>query len=106
VARARTPNDQYLAHLFLGRIHEDGERLDQTLSEYRRAVEVSPEGQSAAVALSHALQIAGEAEEARRALARGILDGEREADAYSDYLAINTAEAEPLEAALHRETLE
>jgi tetratricopeptide (TPR) repeat protein len=106
VARARTPNDRYLAHLYLGRIHEDAQRLDQALAQYRRAVEVFPEGQSAAVALSYALQLAGEAEASREALARGVIDGGKAGDAYSDYLAGNTEGADRMEAALHRESLE
>lgn len=106
VARAREPEHRYLAHLFLGRIHEDAQRLDQALSEYRRAAEVYPEGQSAAVALSHALQLAGDTEGSRRALERGLSDGPMLRDPYSEYLAGNTAVADRMDAALHREALE
>jgi tetratricopeptide (TPR) repeat protein len=106
VTSARNPSDRYLAHLFLGRIHEDARRLDQALAEYRRAVDVYPGGQSAAVALSHALQLAGEPEASRQALAHGVLDGQEAPDAYSEYLAGNTEGADRREAALHRESLE
>ncbi len=106
VARAREPDHRYLAHLFLGRIHEDAQRLDQALSEYRRAAEVYPEGQSAAVALSHALQLTGDMEGSRQVLAGGLSDHLRTGDAYSGYLAGNTAPADRMEAALHREALE
>jgi tetratricopeptide (TPR) repeat protein len=106
LVRAREPDHRYLAHLFLGRIHEDAQRLDQAVAEYRAAAQVYPEGQSAAVALSHALQLAGEAEEARRAMARGLTDGRRARDAFSDYLACNTEGADRMEADLHRESLQ
>jgi tetratricopeptide (TPR) repeat protein len=106
LVRAREADHLYLAHLFLGRIHEDAQRLDQALAEYRAAAQVYPEGQSAAVALSQALQLAGEAEEARRAMARGLTDGQRARDAYSDYLACNTEGADRMEADLHRESLQ
>ena len=106
LGRAREADHLYLAHLFLGRIHEDAQRLDQAVAEYRAAAQVYPEGQSAAVALAHALQLAGEAEEARRAMARGLTDGRRARDAFSDYLAGNTEGADRMEADLHRESLE
>jgi tetratricopeptide (TPR) repeat protein len=105
-ARAREPDHRYLAHLFLGRIHEDAQRLDQALSEYRRAVDIHPEGQSAAVALSHALQLTGDMEGSREALARGLTDGRMLRDPYSGYLAGNTVAADRMDAALHREALE
>jgi tetratricopeptide (TPR) repeat protein len=106
LARAHEPDHRYLAHLFLGRIHEDAGRLDQALVEYRAAAHVYPEGQSAAVALSHALQLAGEADEARRTMARGLTDGKKARDAYSDYLAYNTEGVDEMEFDLHRESLE
>jgi tetratricopeptide (TPR) repeat protein len=106
LSRAHDARDLYLAHLFLGRVHEDGRRLDLALAEYRRALDVDPETQSAAVAVAHALQLLGEAEESRRALTRGLTDGRWKADAYSDYLADNTLGADRMEAALHRESLE
>jgi thioredoxin-like negative regulator of GroEL len=106
VVRSRDPNDRYLAHLFLGRVHMDAARLEQALDEYRQAVEIDPEAQSAAVALSHALQLTGEMEEARRALSRGQVGRRAERDAYWDYLVMNARQIEDLLAALHRESLE
>jgi tetratricopeptide (TPR) repeat protein len=101
--RARDPREAYLAHLFLGRVYEDAERLDLALAEYRRAVDIHSEAQSAAVALSHALQLVGEAEESRRALARGLVDRPTRRDAYWDYLVTNARRADDLLADLHRE---
>jgi tetratricopeptide (TPR) repeat protein len=103
---ARDPDHRYLAHLFLGRIHEDAERLDEALVEYRRAVLVHPEAQSAAVALAHALQLTGDMEGSRQAMARGLPPGPRKRDPFSDYLAGNTEGVDGMEAALHREALE
>jgi len=103
---AREAKDAYLAHLFLGRIHEDAKRLDQALAEYRQAVDVHPEAQSAAVALSYALQLAGEPEESRQALARGLGDRLSERDAYWDYLVSNARGARELLDTLRREALE
>jgi tetratricopeptide (TPR) repeat protein len=104
--RAREPDHRYLAHLFLGRLHEDAQRRDEAVAAYRQAVLVYPQAQSAAVALAHALQLAGRADEARQALAEGVADLRRLRDPYSDYLAGNTEGADRLEAALHREALE
>jgi tetratricopeptide (TPR) repeat protein len=106
LARGRDPDHLYLAHLFLGRIHEDAQRLDEALAQYRRAVDVRPEAQSAAVALAHALQLTGDLEGSRQALARGIAGQRGAGDAYLDYLAGNTVEADRMWAALHREALE
>jgi tetratricopeptide (TPR) repeat protein len=106
VARARDSDHRFLAHLFLGRVHEDAQRLDRALVEYRTAVEVDPDSQSAAVALSHALQLMGEPEESRRALSRGLVDHRNTRDAYWDYLVSNTEEGQGLLAILHREAHE
>jgi len=104
--RAREADHRYLASLFLGRLHQDAQRLDEAVAAYRQAVAVYPQAQSAAVALSHALQLLGEADESRRALAQGVAEPRRFRDPYSDYLAGNTEGADRLEDALHREALE
>ena len=106
VAHARDPRDRYLAHLFLGRIHEDAHRLDEAIAQYRRAVDLDPGAQSAAVALSHALQLAGEIDAARQALARGLVARRAPRDPYWDYLVSDARPAEDLLAALHRESLQ
>jgi tetratricopeptide (TPR) repeat protein len=106
LTRAADPKDRYLAHLFLGRIHEDAQRLDRALAEYRHAVDIDPQAQSAAVALSHALQLAGQAEEARRTLAAGLVQKRTTRDAYWDYLVENARQVDDLLATLHSESLE
>ena len=57
----------YLAHLFLGRVHETEGRLEAAEEQYALAFALDP-AQSAAVPLSHLLQLKGESEEARAVL--------------------------------------
>jgi tetratricopeptide (TPR) repeat protein len=49
----------YLAHLFLGYAREQSGQLDRAAADYERAVRALPDGQAAAVALSHALHRLG-----------------------------------------------
>ena len=56
----------FLAHLFLGRIHEDADRLDEATRSYEAAVALQPRCQSARFALSHLLWRRGDAAGARR----------------------------------------
>ena len=107
VAGPADPTLLYLAHLFLGRVHEDSGRLEPALRHYRLALGLDPKAQSAAIALSHALRLAGEAEESRRVLRTALaVAGRRERDAYWDYLMGNTLRVEDEFAALRRESLE
>ena len=98
----------YLAHLFLGRVHQDAGRLREALAEYRLAVALHPSVRSAGTALSEALFVAGEADAARQALRQGLAGaGQRsERDPLRDYLVLNAADLEALTDALHRESLE
>ncbi|MBK5255023.1 MAG: tetratricopeptide repeat protein [Vicinamibacteria bacterium] len=59
---------QYLAHLFLGRIHEDAGELAAAEAEYRAALEILPLSQPAAVAVSHVLLLRGDPEGASELL--------------------------------------
>jgi tetratricopeptide (TPR) repeat protein len=98
----------YLAHLFLGRIHQDAGRLEEALAEYRLAVALQPSALSAGTALSNALLVAGDADAARRALRQGLASPGRrsERDPLWDYLVLNAADLANLVDALHRESLE
>jgi tetratricopeptide (TPR) repeat protein len=98
----------YLAHLFLGRIHQDAGRLGEALSEYRLAVALHPSALSAGTALSNALFVAGDADGARQALRQGLRSGGRrtERDPLWDYLLLNAADLAELTDTLHREPLE
>jgi hypothetical protein len=62
------PSIQYLAFMFLGAIDERAGRLDVAMEQYRRARDTFRWGQSAPMALSHALMRAGRDTEARDVL--------------------------------------
>jgi tetratricopeptide (TPR) repeat protein len=64
-----------LAHLFLGDIDERAGRPESAIVHYRRAVELTPSGQSARIALSQALFRAGAAVEARRVMSEALAGG-------------------------------
>lgn len=64
-----------LAHLFLGDMDERAGREESALANYRAAVEHTPSGQSARVALSHALFRTGAAAEARRIMSDALAGG-------------------------------
>jgi tetratricopeptide (TPR) repeat protein len=108
IASAQDPRHAYLAHLFLGQVYEDAHRLQRAEAEYRRALEVDPHAQSAAVALSHALLLARDAEGSRRVLAGGLASAHRRPtpDPYLGYLAANAVDRERLFDALLREAQE
>ena len=108
LVRARDPNHRYLAHLFLGRIHEDGRSGSiRRSAEYRRAVEIDPAAQSAAVALSHALPAHGRDGGARVRRWREVCPtGRRRGMCFWEYVVTNAQEVDDLLAALHREALE
>jgi Tfp pilus assembly protein PilF len=80
-----------LARLFLGQVHEDAGRLEQATGEYRRALAVDPNAQSAAVALSHALRKAGDGEGSRRVLLDALAHAGRrtQADVFWNYFTSN-----------------
>lgn len=56
--------DTYLAELFLAATHEAEGSADQAVASYRRAHEVAPDCQVAALGLAHALRLVGEYESA------------------------------------------
>ncbi len=66
LARSSERATVFLAHLFLGRVHEDAERLDDAARSYEAALALYPRCQSARLALSHLLWRRGDAAGARR----------------------------------------
>jgi tetratricopeptide (TPR) repeat protein len=88
----------YLAHLFLGRIHEDEGRIAEAEKQYSAALLLKPGSQPAAVALSHARQLLGDADGARDVLQRFLVYAHRRAelDPYIDYLMAYTATGQRL----------
>jgi tetratricopeptide (TPR) repeat protein len=107
-AVATDPDLLYLAHLFLGRIHEDAEHLDESAREYRAALALDPRSQAAAIALSHLLRHAGETEEARSLVERALgFAGKRGGkDMFWEYLTGNSNAVDALFDALRRDTLQ
>jgi hypothetical protein len=70
---------------------------------------VDPGAQTPAIALSHALRLAGNAGAAREVLVQGLASaprGPRTRDLYWDYLVLTGVDVEKLEAELRRESLE
>jgi len=108
VARSTDRPLLYLAHLFLGRVHEDSDRLEEAVAHYRRSLALDPDAQAAAVALSHALRLTDQVEESRAVLRHALARaGRRTArDVYWDYLVANAVHGDELFAALRRESLE
>lgn len=102
----RDPDQFYLVHLFLGRVHQDAGRLPEAVAEYRLAVALHPSARSGCTALSNALLVAGEADAARRALRPTSAEQRAERDPLRDYLVLNAADLDELTGALHRESLE
>jgi tetratricopeptide (TPR) repeat protein len=108
VERSAEPPLLSLAHLFLGRVHEDAGRLEQAVEHYRLSLALEPSAQAAAVALSHALRRVGEGEEAREVLRRALAHAGRRAgrDAYRDYLVSDAVHFRDELAALRQESLQ
>ncbi len=103
-----SPDHVYLAHLFLGRIHQDDGRLEAAISEYRLAAALHPTAPSAGTALSNALLLAGDADAARGALRQGLggAGSRPERDPFWDYLVLNAAGLDELRGALRAGSLE
>jgi len=108
VARSTDPQLLYLAHLFLGRVHEDSGRLEQAVEHYRLSLALDPSAQAAPWALSHALRSEGEAEEARDVLRRALAHAGKRAgrDAYWDYLVGDAVHFREELAGLRQESLQ
>jgi tetratricopeptide (TPR) repeat protein len=97
----------YLAHLFLGQVHEGGGRLEQAVEQYRLSLALDPKAQAAAVALSHALRLTGASGESRGVLRHALAQaGRRARDGYWDYLVGNAVRFEEQFAALRQESLQ
>jgi tetratricopeptide (TPR) repeat protein len=54
-----SPEERYLAYLFLGGLDERERRLQSAVEDYRKAVEINPAAQAARIGLAHALESAG-----------------------------------------------
>ncbi len=106
VQRGGAPSLLYLAHLFLGQVHKRAGRAEPAIAEFTRALELGPQRQAAAVALSQLLLSNGDVAGARRVLEQTLVHAGRrtERDPYWDYVASNAAQAEELFEELREET--
>jgi tetratricopeptide (TPR) repeat protein len=88
LSASREPRLLYLAHLFLGRLHEEDGQLGRAEAEYRAALGIDPTAQAAAVALSFVLQLAGRPEASRDTLREALRQAPRygEAEPHWAYL--------------------
>ena len=103
--RGPDPSVLYLAHLFLGRVHEQAERLEDAEREYRAALAAFPSSQAAAVALSWVLQLAGDAAAAPEVLEAAVAAAARRhaPDPWWDYLLGRSSSAETVRDGLRDE---
>jgi tetratricopeptide (TPR) repeat protein len=86
------------AHLFRGRGLEEEKRLDEAEADYRAALALAPQAQSAAIAVSYVVWLRGKTAEARAFLDEALLraGGRTAADPYWDYSFGSTAEVDQL----------
>lgn len=95
----------YLAHLFLGQIHEDAGRVPAAVAEYRAALALDPAAQVAAVALALALDLGGDVAASRQVLEAAVSRARRQSgDIYWSYVEPGPDRAEALLTALREET--
>lgn len=87
---------RYLAHLFLGQIHEDRSRWPEAEQQYRDALDLQPQSERAAVALSHMRFVQGDTESSRAVLTASIERARPGAgvDPWVSYLVIQSPEGE------------
>jgi tetratricopeptide (TPR) repeat protein len=69
---SQTSYERGLSSLFLGQLHRDAGNLDEAVAQYRMAVANLPEWQVGFLGLSEALGAAGEREESRATLEKGL----------------------------------
>jgi hypothetical protein len=86
----------YLAHLFLGRIHEDQGRLGEAEKQYEAALAVRSTSDAAAVALSHVRLVMGDTGGAREAMEFGLnqLRVRVDGDPFKNYPMTHTREGQ------------
>lgn len=106
--RGGAPPSAYLAHLCLGQIHRRAGRPAEAIQHFTRALDLDPQSQAAAVALSEARLFTGDGPGAREVLERALAyAGRRSApDAHWRSEASTTARTEELFQELRGETRE
>lgn len=96
----------YLAHLFLGRLHQDEGRLAEAEKEYSAALAMRSGSEPAAVAVSYVRQLLGNPEAARDVLNRFLVYSHRrtEIDPFIGYLMAHTGTGQRILEGLRAET--
>lgn len=104
IASAANAGVRYLAHLFLGRIHEERSQWTEAEQQYRAALDLQPGSERAMLALAHARFLQGDVESAREILGRSIDAAPAQAgvDPWISYLIIQSPEGEHILAGLAR----
>lgn len=97
-------NLQYLAHLFLGRVLEEGRQWPEAEEHYRTALSMQPLSETASVAVSHLRFLRGDPESAREILREGLEAVRRrtEFDPWVPYLITQTPDGEKILAELRQ----
>jgi hypothetical protein len=107
LAGSRDPERLYLAHLFVGRVHEAAGRNADAERAYENAAEVEPDSQSAAMALAHLRLMAGDFRASREILDKELGRSARRAstqeDPFWNYQFGAARRADPLFEALRNE---
>lgn len=68
LARTRSAETAYLAGIFIGAVHDRGERLDEAASAYRAAARYAPGAHAAEIGLADVLRRSGRLDESRETL--------------------------------------
>ena len=104
LAKSAEASQQYLAHLFLGRILEDRGEFKGAEEHYLLALGMQPLSEIAAVAVSHIRFLQGDVEGARDRLSAGLdaVRKRRDYDPWMPYLLPQTADGETILAELRR----
>lgn len=99
------PTLQFLAHLFLGRLHEDEGELLAAEAQYDAAVTLRPLSERAAVALSQVRLLLGDADSARELLESAMTRSKlrTEVDPYDRYPMAHAADGHRILATLRQE---
>jgi tetratricopeptide (TPR) repeat protein len=106
LAAGSDDRSRYLAHVFLGQVHERKGRTELATQAFRRALEVVPDGQAAALGLAHALLVHGDTIGAASATERALSRKASSLDPYRDYNADNAGSSHDLFDTLRRESLQ
>lgn len=94
----------YLAHTFLGHVHQRAGRSKDAVESFHRALAIAPDGQAAALGLAHALRLQGDTAGAGQFADQVLAARDKPLDPLVNHLADNAAGAEELLDALREET--